>query len=129
MLFELFLIFARALVRVTPHIHESTRPILVGSAIATKKAFQRFVIAMINDSTYVLGASVLLSASEIGYASSLKVRDRFMYTKLCGMCSMEGEDRLEALKENSFLRARNAHVEAIMEVRSPAPPAPDRAPC
>jgi len=115
MIFEVFLIFARALVRVTPHVHESARPILVGSAIATKKAFQRFVIAMITDSTYVLGASLLLSASEIGYASSLRVRDRFMYLKACGACSGEGEDPTTAMRMNKLLRSRNAHIEAVME--------------
>jgi len=114
-IFEIFLVFARALVRVMPHVHESTRPILVGSMIAFKKAFQRFVIAMITDSTYVLGASVLLSASEIGYAVSVKVRDRFMYNKLCSACSAPGEDRLAAMKLNKFLRSRNAHYEAVME--------------
>jgi hypothetical protein len=128
MLFELFLMFARALVRITPHVHESARPILVGSAIAVKKAFGRFVISMITDTYFVLGASLLLSASEIGYAASLKVRDKIMYSKLCGMCSVEGEDRLKALKANRFLRARNAHVEAVMEVRSPAPSPPSLSP-
>jgi hypothetical protein len=110
-----------------PHVHESTRPILVGSMIAFKKAFQRFVIAMITDSTYVLGASVLLSASEIGYAVSVKVRDRFMYNKLCSACSAPGEDRLAAMKLNKFLRSRNAHYEAVMEVRSQTPYAHDHA--
>lgn len=116
LLYEIFLVMARVIVRMVPHAHESTVPHLVTVVMAQKKMFGRFIIGMISSNGLVTAASMVLGVAEVTFALTLGVRDKFVYTR-CSSCNTDkSKDPLAAIKAKSLMRARNAHMETQLEI-------------
>jgi hypothetical protein len=80
---------------------------------------------IMESSSYVTGASLILGAAEFGFIASLASRDRMLYRCVGGCLSDKEADVLTLMKEKKLLRVRNAHMETVLEVhlrrRSPRP--------
>jgi len=112
---EFVLVVSRILARALAHVHESVLPCLPAIVMSMKKMLGRFVIGLIEDPTLVLWASILLGIAEFLQITSLAVRDKMVYKYCCSGMASTG-DPFAAMKKARLLRARNAHMETVLEI-------------
>jgi hypothetical protein len=97
--------------------HESTITHFVTLTMSQKKMFGRFVIGMIRSPALVTVASIILGLAEVSFALTMSVRDKAIYRFTCARPNADA-DPLAAIKAKKLMRARNAHMETQLEVRS-----------
>jgi len=113
-MWEFVLVLSRMIARALAHVHESTLPCIPAVVMAMKKMLGRFVIGIMQSSGLVLAASILLGVFEFLQITSLAARDKCIYKYLCA--GSVGDDPFAAMKKARLLRARNAHMETVLEI-------------